>query len=180
MAFKEFYKTTVVPKMKKDFGYKNTNAVPVIKKVTLNIGLGKHMKDAKYLEAAENTLERITGQHPVKTKARLSISNFKIRQGNVIGMKVTLRGPRMWDFLEKLVKVSFPRVRDFRGISPKGFDGQGNYSVGFHEHIAFPEIRPDEIELTHGLQITISTTAESPKEGQALLKHLGFPFKEEK
>lgn len=177
MAFKDFYKTTVIPKLKEEFGYKNTHAVPTIKAVTLNVGLGSGLKDAKFLETAENTLRRITGQQPVKTKARKSIASFKIRQGNVIGMKVTLRGGRMWDFLEKLVNVSFPRVRDFLGLNPNAFDGQGNYSIGFKEHTAFPEIRSDEIELIHGLQVTLSTTAQTDKEGRALLTHLGFPLK---
>ncbi len=125
-------------------------------------------------------MRRITGQQPVKTLARKSIAAFKIRQGNVIGMKVTLRGKRMWHFLEKLVKVSLPRVRDFRGLSVTSFDGQGNYSIGFPEHIAFPEIRTDEVEVIHGLQITIGTSAKSAAEGAALLKHLGFPFQEGK
>jgi large subunit ribosomal protein L5 len=178
MSLKEFYKTDVVPKIQAEFGYKNPNSIPSIKKVTVNIGLGKVMKDAKYLETAERTLQRITGQQPVKTKATKSISNFKVREGNVVGMKVTLRGPRMWDFLEKLVKVTFPRVRDFRGLPATGFDAQGNYSIGFSEHIAFPEIRSDEVEVVHGLQVTVSTNATSKEEGVSLLKHLGFPFKE--
>lgn len=180
MSLKETYKKDIVPKLKEEFGYKNVNAVPSVKKITLNVGLGKFMKEAKYLETAENTLRRITGQQPVKTKAKKSISNFKIRQGNVIGMKVTLRGKRMWDFMEKLIKISFPRVRDFRGLSTNGFDEQGNYSVGLTEHIAFPEISPDEVEVVHGMQITVSTDAKSKEEGTSLLKHLGFPFKKEK
>lgn len=179
MALQETYKTHVVPKMKEQFAYTNVHAIPSITKVTINVGLGKNMKDAKYLEAAEHTLQRISGQQPVKTKARKSISNFKLRQGNVIGMKVTLRGKRMWDFLEKLVAITMPRVRDFRGLPMTGFDGQGNFSLGFREHIAFPEIRSDEVDVIHGLQVTVSTTAKSKEEGFALLKHLGFPFKEE-
>lgn len=159
--------------------FKSYLSVPRLLKVTLNVGLGAGIKEAKYLEAAEKTLTRITGQRPVKTRARLSISNFKIRKGMVIGMKVTLRGKRMWDFLDKLVHITFPRVRDFRGLSLDGFDGQGNYSLGFREHMAFPEIRPDEIETVHGLQITVSTTADSKEEGKSLLTALGFPFKEE-
>ncbi len=139
MAFNDFYKTDVVPKLKEEFGYKNANSVPVIKTVTLNVGLGKGLKDAKYLETVEKTLNRVAGQKPVMTKARKSISGFKIREGNVVGTKVTLRGKRMWDFLEKLIKVSLPRVRDFRGLSAKGFDGQGNYSLGLKEHTAFPD-----------------------------------------
>jgi large subunit ribosomal protein L5 len=163
----------------KDFGYANANAVPKITKVTLNVGLGKGLKDAKFLETAEATLRRITGQSPVKTKARKSIAAFKIREGMVIGMKVTLRGKRMWDFLEKLVTVSIPRIRDFRGLTPIGFDETGNYTLGFPEHTAFPEIRTDEIEVIHGLQATISMTTASEAEGKNMLKSLGFPFKAE-
>lgn len=152
-------------------------AVPKITKVTLNVGLGQGIKEAKYLETAEATLRRITGQQPVKCKARVSISNFKIRKGMIVGMKVTVRGKRMWDFLDKLVNVTLPRVRDFRGISAEAFDEKGNYSLGFREHMAFPEIRPDEIEVIHGLQITISTTTKNKDEGKLLLALLGFPFK---
>lgn len=177
MALKEFYKKDVVPKLKEEFGYANIMQVPAVTKITVNVGLGKGLKDSKFLETAENTLLRITGQKPVKTKARLSIAAFKIREGNVVGMKVTMRGERMWDFLEKLLKISLARVRDFRGLSPKAIDNQGNYTIGFTEHIAFPEIRNDEIETIHGLQVTISTTATSKDEGLALLKHLGLPLK---
>ncbi len=177
MDFKQFYNKEVIPKLKKEFGYKNVNAVPTIKTITLNVGLGQGLKDARYLETAENTLSRITGQKPVMTKARKSIAGFKIREGNTVGMKVTLRGKRMWDFLEKLIKVSLPRVRDFRGLPPKAFDRSGNYSIGFKEHMAFPEIRSDEIELVHGLQVTIGTTAKNSQEGKALLKNLGLPLK---
>lgn len=161
----------------KEFGYKNVNAVPTIKAVTLNVGLGPGLKEAKYLETAEKTLTRISGQKPVKTKARKSISAFKIREGMVIGMKVTLRGKRMWNFVDKLLHVALPRVRDFRGLPPKAFDKNGNYSIGFKEHTAFPEIRSDEIEAIHGLQVTIGTSAKSPEEGKALLSHLGLPLK---
>lgn len=176
MALKDHYKKTVVPALRERFGYKNAHAVPAVTKVTLNVGLGKGLKDAKFLETAESTLRRITGQAPVKTKARISISNFKIRQGMVVGMKVTLRGARMWDFLEKLIKVSVPRIRDFRGLPESGFDGQGNYTLGFKEHMAFPEIRTDEIEVVHGLQVTIGTTAKSKPEALALMKALGMPI----
>jgi len=179
MSFKDFYKTDVVPKLKEEFGLKNIHSVPSVKNITLNVGLGPGIKDGKFLETAENTLTRITGQKPVKTKARKSISGFKIREGNVVGLKVTLRGKSMWDFLEKLIKVSLPRVRDFRGLSPKAFDGRGNYSIGLKEHIAFPEISSDEIELIHGLQVTISTSAENDDQAKSLLKHLGLPLKKE-
>ena len=179
MAMKELYKTEVVPKLKEEFGYKNLHAVPVLKSITLNVGLGPGLKDARFLETAEKTLNRITGQRPVKTKARKSISTFKIREGMVVGMKVTLRGKRMWDFLEKLFKISLPRVRDFRGLPTKAFDGRGNYSIGFKEHVAFPEIRTEEIEVLHGLQVTISTTAKTSKEASALLTLLGLPLKKD-
>jgi len=174
---KEQYTKEIVPKLMEQFSYKNINAVPTIQKITLNVGLGKGLKDAKYIEAAESTLRRISGQAPVKTKARKSISGFKIREGMVVGMKVTLRGPKMWDFVEKLVTVSLPRVRDFRGLNPDAFDGQGNYSIGIKEHIAFPEISSDEIELIHGLQIVISTSAKTNEEAEALLRLLGMPLK---
>ncbi len=176
MKLQERYRKEVAPTLMKERWYRNALAVPRVVKVTVNVGLGQGIKDARYLDAAENTLRRITGQRPVKTRARISISNLKIRKGMVIGMKATLRGKRMWDFLEKLVMVTLPRVRDFRGLSPKGFDGQGNYSLGFREHMSFPEIRPDEVETIHGLQVTISTTAGSKEAGEALLKALGFPL----
>jgi large subunit ribosomal protein L5 len=177
MAFKDTYKKDVVPKLKAEFGYKNVQAVPTVETVTLNVGLGLGIKDARFLETAEKTLMRISGQKPVKTKARKSISTFKIRQGMIVGMKVTLRGKRMWDFLDKLFHISLPRVRDFRGLSSKAFDGRGNYSIGFKEHIAFPEIPSDEIELIHGLQMTIATSAKTNEEAKALLTHLGLPLK---
>lgn len=179
MAFQSFYKTQVIPKLQTEFGYKNIHAVPTVKAVTLNVGISAGIKDAKYIETAEKTLARISGQKPVTTKARKSISTFKIRQGMVVGLKVTLRGKRMWDFLEKLIKISLPRVRDFRGLSDKAFDGQGNYSIGFKEHIAFPEIRSDEIEVIHGLQVTIATSAKTNQEAKALLVRLGLPLKKD-
>lgn len=177
MSLREEYKQNVVPKLKEEFGYKNVNAVPAIKAVTLNIGLGPGLKDAKFLETAEKTLTRISGQKPVSTKSRKSIAGFKIREGLVVGMKVTLRGKRMWHFLEKLLRVALPRVRDFRGLSDKAFDGRGNYSIGFKEHIAFPEISSDEIEVIHGLQVTISTSAATDAEAKSLLTNLGLPLK---
>ncbi|MCX6714543.1 MAG: 50S ribosomal protein L5 [Candidatus Uhrbacteria bacterium] len=179
MSLKDSYKTSVVPELMKEFGYKNVNAVPVVNTVTLNIGVGPGMKDAKFLETTQNTLKRITGQRPVSTKARKSIAGFKIREGSVVGVMVTLRGKRMWDFLEKLINVSLPRVRDFRGLSPKSFDGNGNYSIGFKEHMAFPEISSEEIEITHGIQVTIATSAKTDKEAEALLKHLRLPLKQD-
>lgn len=177
MNLHEQYNKEIVPKLMQDRGYTNRLQVPRVTKVTLNVGLGQGIKDAKFLETAEQTLRRITGQQPVKTKARISISNFKIRKGMVIGMKVTVRGKRMWSFLEKLLKITLPRVRDFRGLPADAFDGQGNYTIGLKEHLAFPEIRPDEVEAVHGLQITLNTTAKSEEEGKALLDAMGFPFK---
>lgn len=179
MSLKENYKKIVVPKLIETFGYKNVNAVPTVDSVTLNIGIGPGIKDAKFLETAQNTITRITGQKPVTTKARKSISGFKIREGNVVGVKVTLRGARMWDFLEKLIYVSLPRVRDFRGLPKTSFDGNGNYSIGFKEHMSFPEISNEEMELTHGVQVTISTSAKTDKEAEALLTSLRFPLKKD-
>ncbi|NQV89664.1 MAG: 50S ribosomal protein L5 [Parcubacteria group bacterium] len=179
MAFKAFYNQEVIPKLREEFGFKNPNAVPTVKSIVLNVGLGSGLKDSKFIETVENTLTRISGQKPVNTKARKSIAGFKIREGNVVGMKVTLRGARMWDFLEKLIKVSLPRVRDFRGLSGQSFDGQGNYSMGLKEHIAFPEIRSDEIEQIHGVQVTISTSSENDDQARSLLTHLGLPLKKQ-
>lgn len=177
MSLHQTYNTKIVPSLQKQFGYKSIMAVPRVRQVVLNIGAGKSISDAKYLETMEGTLRRITGQQPVKTKAKKSIASFKIRQGMVVGLRVTLRGARMWDFLDKLVNVTLPRVRDFRGLSRKGFDRQGNYSLGLREHIVFPEIGSDEVERLHGVQITVSTTATKPAEGIALLEQLGFPFR---
>lgn len=147
---------------------------PKIKKVVLNSGIGRFVKEPNYVETVEQTFSKITGQKSVRTKAKKSISNFKIREGTEIGVMVTLHGERMYDFLEKLVAITFPRVRDFRGVSDKGFDRNGNYTFGFKENIAFPEIR--ETEKIHGLQVTIITTAKSKEEGKELLASLGFPF----
>ena len=177
MNLSEYYKKKVVPEMKKQFNYKNDLQVPKLEKVVLNAGLSKGLKDASFMETVENTLSRISGQKPLKTKAKKSISNFKIRQGMVIGMKVTLRGRRMYDFVEKLIKVTLPRVRDFRGLALNMLDTNGNLNIGIKEHIAFPEIKADEIEKLHGLEIAIVSTEKSKTEGQALFAALGFPFK---
>jgi len=179
MSFVKFYQKQVVPELKKQFGYKNDLQVPKIEKVVLNVGLSKGLKDSNYIEAIESTLTRISGQKPIKTKARKSISNFKIRQGMIIGMKVTLRGKRMYDFVEKLIKVTLPRVRDFRGLAPKSIDKEGNLNIGIKEHISFPEIKADEIERLHGLEVAVASTAKSREEGKALFVALGFPFSEE-
>lgn len=178
MNLKERYNQKAIPALKQEFGYANVMAIPKITKVVLNIGAGKSLNDGKYLETMTDTLQRITGQKPITTKAKKSIASFKIREGMVVGLKLTLRGQRMWDFLNKLVGVTLPRVRDFRGISPTGFDGKGNYSLGIKEHIAFPEIRSDEVERLHGVEITIATTAKTNPEALCLLKSLGFPFKD--
>jgi len=166
-----------VPKLKESLGIGNVHAVPKMLKVTLNVGLGKGLKDKAYLETVEKTIERISGQKPVFTKARKSIASFKIREGMPIGIKVTLRGPRMFDFVEKLVSVTFPRVRDFRGIDKKAVDSAGNFNYGFKEHVAFPEVPADEVDRLHGLQVTITTNATNRDEGMALFTALGFPFK---
>lgn len=174
---KHTYEKEIVPKLMEKFGLKNRMSVPKVEKVSLNVGIkNENGKDAKYVETVEETLTRITGQKPVRTLAKKSIAGFKIREGNLVGMKVTLRGDRMWHFLDKLVNVTFPRVRDFRGISPKVVDKQGNLSVGFKEYISFPEIKPDEVERLHGLQVTVTTTAGDREKGLELLTLMGFPF----
>ncbi len=172
----ESYTTKVVPKLKERLSISNTMAVPRITKVVLNVGVGKFTKDSNYIAMVENNLTKISGQKPVKTKARLSISNFKLREGMIVGLMVTLRGKRMYDFLEKLLRVTFPRVRDFRGIARTGFDRQGNFSFGFKEQIAFPELSGEEIEKTHGLEITIVTNTKNEEHARALLEEFGFPF----
>jgi len=168
----------IIPELKKTLGIKNTMAIPKITKIVINSGIGTYVKSQKkdYNSVVEN-LARISGQKPVVQKAKKAISNFKVREGEVVGVSVTLRGARMYDFLNKLINVVFPRVRDFRGVSPKSFDGKGNYSVGFKEHIVFPEISPDDVTNLHGLQINISTTAKNNEEGFELLKAMGFPFR---
>lgn len=171
------YLEKVVPALMAEFGFTNKLAVPKVAKVVVHIGTGPGIKDAKFLETAEDTLQRITGQRPVKTLAKKSIANFKIRQGMVVGLKVTLRGRRMWDFLTKLTNVALPRVRDFRGLDPKAVDRQGNASFGFKEHVVFPEIPSDEVERIHGLEVVVDTTATTHDEGLSLLRHLGFPFR---
>lgn len=175
--FEKKYKEVVIPALKERFGYDNRYQVPRITKVTLNVGLGRAVKDANYKEVVTDSLTRITGQKPVTTRAKKSIASFKIREGQIIGMKVTLRKKRMLDFLMKLVTVVLPRVRDFRGLDIKAVDAQGNVSIGFRESTAFPEVKSDELENIHGLEVAISTTAESREEGMALCTLLGFPFK---
>ncbi len=175
----EQFQTEIIPILQERLKIKNRFALPRMKKVTLNIGLGRALTDKTLIDIATKTLEHISGQRPTPTKARNSISGFKLRKGTVIGLKVTLRGARMYDFIEKLIRITFPRVSDFRGISKKTVDSHGNLSVGFREHIAFPEISADDLLHIHGLQITVTTTAEDRKQGLLLFELLGFPFKKE-
>lgn len=172
----DHYRTTVVPLLQKELGVPNVLACPRVEKVVLNVGFGSNFKDATHRDAALHTLARISGQKPVPTAARKSISNFKIRKGNIIGARVTLRGARMYEFLDKLISIALPRVRDFRGLSPKGFDGHGNYAIGFNEHVVFPEISPDEVERIHGLEVVIVTTAKDNRSAEVLLRALGLPL----
>lgn len=174
---KQVYKDQVVAKLTEEFSYKNVMEVPKITKITLNMGVGEAIADKKLLEHAVNDLEALSGQKVVVTKARKSVAGFKIRDGYPIGCKVTLRGERMWDFFDRLVDVAIPRIRDFRGLNPKSFDGRGNYSMGVKEQIIFPEIDYDKVDRVRGLDITITTTARTDEEGRALLAAFSFPFK---
>ena len=173
----QVYKEKVVPKLLTEFGYKNVMQVPRVKKITLNMGVGEAVADKKQIENAVRDMTAISGQKPVVTKARKSIAGFKIRDGWPIGCKVTLRGEHMWEFLDRLIAVSIPRIRDFRGLNGKSFDGRGNYSMGVREQIMFPEIDYDKVDALRGLDITITTSAESDDEGKALLKAFNFPFR---
>ncbi len=173
----EFYKETVAPELQKQFGYKSVMEVPRITKITLNMGVGEAVGDKKVLENALGDMVKIAGQKPVTTKARKSIAGFKIREGYPIGCMVTLRGPRMFEFLDRLVTVALPRVRDFRGVGAKGFDGRGNYNLGVKEQIIFPEIEYDKIDALRGMNISITTTAKTDAEARALLGAFKFPFK---
>ncbi|MFZ5879831.1 MAG: 50S ribosomal protein L5 [Chloroflexota bacterium] len=172
----ELYKNEVAPALFKSFEFKNVMQVPRIQKIVVNIGLGEALDNPKAIEAATSDMMQITGQKPVTTKARKSIANFKLREGRLIGSKVTLRGDRMWAFLDRLVNVALPRVRDFRGISPNAFDGRGNYTLGLKDQLVFPEIEYDKIDKLRGMEITIVTTARNDDEARALLKMLGMPF----
>src|SRR5574343_610353 len=173
----EYYKSTVVPELTQKFGYKSNMEVPRITKITLNMGVGEAVADKKVLENAVGDMQKIAGQKPVITKDSKSIDGFKFRDGYQIGCMVTLRGPRMFDFLDRLVTIALPRVRDFRGISGKGFDGQGNYNMGVKEQIIFPEIEYDKIDALRGMNISITTTAKTDAEAKALLASFKFPFK---
>lgn len=174
---KEYYKTTVMPDLMQRFGYKSVMEVPRITKITLNMGVGEAVGDKKVMEHAVADMAKIAGQKPVVTKARKSIAAFKIRDGYPIGCKVTLRRERMYEFLDRLITVAIPRIRDFRGIGGKGFDGRGNYSMGVKEQIIFPEIEYDKIDALRGMNITITTTAKTDAEAKALLSAFKFPFK---
>jgi len=174
---KEKYRNEVVPALKERFNYANVMQVPKIEKVVVNIGVGEAVGDPKALEAAVRDLETITGQKAVITRAKKSIAAFKLRAGMAIGCKVTLRGDRMYEFLDRLISISLPRVRDFRGLNPKSFDGHGNYSFGVTEQLIFPEIDYDQIDKVRGLEVTITTTAKTDEEGFELLKQLGIPFR---
>jgi len=174
---KDLYFEQVVPALQKELGYKNVMQVPRLEKIVVNVGLGEALQNAKALDAAVQDIMTITGQRPIVTRARKSIASFKLRAGNPIGVKVTLRGNRMWDFLDRLCNAALPRQRDFRGISPDSFDGRGNYSLGLREQLIFPEIDYDKIDKIRGLEITIVTTAKTDEAGLRLLQHLGMPFR---
>ena len=175
----EQYQKEVAPALFKSLDLKNAMQIPRIQKVVVNIGLGEAMDDAKALEAATSDLTQITGQKPVMTKARKSIAAFKLREGRIIGTKVTLRGERMWAFLDRLMNIALPRVRDFRGVSADAFDGRGNYTLGLRDQLIFPEIDYDKIDKMRGMEVTIVTTAETDDQARALLQLLGMPFKKE-
>ncbi len=174
---KEYYEKEIVPGLVKEFGYANINRVPKIQKIVVNMGLGEAVQDVKVIDKAVNELMLISGQRPVVTKARKSIASFKLREGMPIGCMVTLRGQRMYEFLDKLINAVLPRVRDFRGISPKGFDGRGNYTLGLGDQSVFPEIEYDTIDKTRGMNITVVTTAGTDDESRSLLGAFGMPFR---
>lgn len=177
MSLKAKYQKEVVPQLKERFGYKNNLLVPRIQKVVINVGFGKHAKEKEAIGLIEKALTKISGQKPVMTKAKKSVSAFKLRQGQIIGAVATLRGERMYDFVDKLVNVTFPRVRDFRGISDHGVDSTGNITIGFKDYSAFPELRPEDVDTVYGLELSINTSAKNREEGLALFTALGFPFK---
>lgn len=174
---KVIFQEKVVPAMMKEFGYKNPMQVPRVERIVLNVGMGEAVQNVKLLESAAVELEQITGQKPVLTRAKKAIAGFKLREGIPIGTKVTLRGARMLEFLDRLVSVALPRIRDFRGVSPKAFDGRGNYTLGLKEQLTFPEIKYDDVASIHGMDITIVTTAKRNDEAKSLLAHLGMPFR---
>lgn len=172
----QYYRDTVVPQLRKDLGITNAMEVPKITKITVNMGVGEAVADKKVIDAAVTDLTKITGQKPVVCQARKSIASFKVREGLAIGCKVTLRGARMYEFLDRLISVAMPRIRDFRGVSGKSFDGRGNYTLGMKEQLSFPEVEFDKIDRLRGLEVTIVTTAKSDEESKKLLSMLGMPF----
>lgn len=177
VAMKENYRQKIVPELIKKFSYKSVMQVPKVEKIILNIGMGKASENPKGLETAIEELALITGQRPIRTVARKSIAGFKLREGMTIGCKVTLRGERMYEFLERLINIALPRVRDFKGLNPKGFDGRGNYNLSIKEQIIFPEIDVDRVDTYHGMNITIVTTATNDEEAKELLTQIGMPYK---
>jgi large subunit ribosomal protein L5 len=172
------YRNEVIAQLSNEFGFKNKMQIPTLSKVIINMGVGEAAKDSKLIEGAVRDLTTITGQKPIVTKARKSIANFKLREGQPIGAHVTLRGDRMWEFMDRLLSISLPRIRDFRGLSPKQFDGSGNYTFGLTEQVVFPEIEQDKLDRVRGMDITIVTSAKNDDEGRALLRALGFPFRD--
>jgi large subunit ribosomal protein L5 len=176
---KEHYQKNVIPALRKEFGYENIMAVPKIEKIAVNIGLGEATQNPRMMDAAVSELATITGQKPVVTKAKKSIAAFKLREGMAIGCMVTLRGDRMYEFLDRLVSIALPRVRDFRGVSSKSFDGRGNYTLGVKDQLIFPEIDYNKVDKLKGMNVCITTTAKTDAEGLALLKHMGMPFRQQ-
>ena len=174
----DFYNEEVAPGLVKEMGFRNLMQAPRVSKIVLNIGLGEALDNSKALDAAMSDLAKVTGQQPVITRARKSVANFKLREGQAVGSKVTLRGVRMWDFLDRLMHITLPRVRDFRGLPPTGFDGRGNFTLGFQDQLAFPEIDYDDIDKLRGMEITLVTTAVDDIQGLRLLTLLGMPFRE--
>jgi len=175
---KNRYREEILPALRQEFGFANVMQVPGLTKIVVNMGVGEAARDSKLIEGAVRDLTAITGQKPSVTRARKSIAQFKLREGMPIGAHVTLRGNRMWEFLDRLLSLALPRIRDFRGLSPKQFDSRGNYTFGLTEQVMFHEVNPDRIDRSRGMDITVVTTASNDEEGRALLKHLGFPFKE--
>jgi large subunit ribosomal protein L5 len=177
VRLQQFYRETVVPRLKSDLKIENAMQVPKISKITVNMGVGEAVADRKVMDAAVTDLTKITGQKPLVTKARKAIASFKLRAGLPVGAKVTLRGARMYEFLDRLINIAMPRIRDFRGVSARSFDGQGNYSLGVKEQIIFPEIQYDQVDQIRGMDITITTTAVDDRQGRALLEAFNFPFR---
>jgi len=178
VRLKSRYRSEIAPALKTQFGFKNPMQIPTLVKIVVNMGVGEAARDSKLIEGAVRDLTIITGQKPQVTKSRKSIAQFKLREGQPIGAHVTMRGDRMWEFADRLLSISLPRIRDFRGLSPKQFDGKGNYTFGLTEQVVFPEIEQDKVDRPRGMDITIVTTAKNDEEGRALLKALGFPFRE--